>query len=390
MEEFSHYQTTAWKRGSLLSEESYKTENNQEILLRSTGHTYQTISSINLKNNYVQLNIETSPQPNWALLNPYIQDADLNSLYYTYQVSEVELGRKVRSSTTLTQYDDLGENPVVTTTNFHYDNPVHNQLTKTESTDSKGKTIITRNYYPDDILSQFDLNSGSLTIDEYEIIDKLKSDSPGQHRIAEVIQTEVYKDFDNNGTPDPAELLSTRRTVFQDLGADLFLPEKVMSLKGEKTPTNLLEDRVVYHDYDDVGNPVEISKSDDVRTVYIWGYNQTLPIAKIDNATYAQIPVADIINLQSKSDEDDDTCLDVLNCKEQTLRDVLEDLRNIPALADALVTTYTYDPLMGLTSQTDPNGTTTYYEYDGNGRLINVKDHQENILQRYEYHIKGQ
>ena len=53
-----------------------------------------------------------------------------------------------------------------------------------------------------------------------------------------------------------------------------------------------------------------------------------------------------------------------------------------------MISTYTYSPLIGMTSQTDPNGVTTYYEYDSFGRLQYVKDDQGNILKMYDYHYR--
>ncbi|MDJ1503570.1 RHS repeat domain-containing protein [Xanthocytophaga agilis] len=53
----------------------------------------------------------------------------------------------------------------------------------------------------------------------------------------------------------------------------------------------------------------------------------------------------------------------------------------------ALMTTYTYDPLIGLTSQTDPNSITTTYLYDAFGRLEYVKDSNGNIIKNYVYKL---
>ena len=51
-----------------------------------------------------------------------------------------------------------------------------------------------------------------------------------------------------------------------------------------------------------------------------------------------------------------------------------------------MVTLYTYKPLVGMTSQTTPNGTTTYYTYDSFGRLYQVKDDDGHLKNKYNYH----
>ncbi len=127
----------------------------------------------------------------------------------------------------------------------------------------------------------------------------------------------------------------------------------------------------------------------------IWGYNKTQPIAKIKNATYSQVSSL-VAELQLKSNQDDDRQVDIINSnstisyqgKEGALRLALANLRN--SLPNAMVTTYTYDPLIGVTSITDPKGYTTYYEYDEFNRLRQVKDQDGKILSKNEYHYKDQ
>lgn len=54
----------------------------------------------------------------------------------------------------------------------------------------------------------------------------------------------------------------------------------------------------------------------------------------------------------------------------------------------ALMKTYTYEPGVGITSQTDSNHRTNYYEYDGFGRIRLIRDEYKNILQKYDYRIR--
>ncbi|MNT25435.1 hypothetical protein D3C72_1609540 [compost metagenome] len=63
--------------------------------------------------------------------------------------------------------------------------------------------------------------------------------------------------------------------------------------------------------------------------------------------------------------------------------DAYDDIRVHPE--DAQMTTYTYDPLIGMTSMTDHKGQTTYYEYDGFQRLILIKDQFGNIVKQFQY-----
>ncbi len=67
---------------------------------------------------------------------------------------------------------------------------------------------------------------------------------------------------------------------------------------------------------------------------------------------------------------------------------IIDELRLYPA--DALMTTYTYKPLIGVTSETDPSGRIIFYEYDNANRLKLVRDEDGKILKDYQYQYKQQ
>jgi hypothetical protein len=62
---------------------------------------------------------------------------------------------------------------------------------------------------------------------------------------------------------------------------------------------------------------------------------------------------------------------------------IIDELRLYPS--DALMTTYTYIPLIGMSSTCTPNNYISYYEYDNFNRLKVVRDMDKNILKQYDY-----
>lgn len=66
-----------------------------------------------------------------------------------------------------------------------------------------------------------------------------------------------------------------------------------------------------------------------------------------------------------------------------TLAGVIDDVRIFPK--DAQMTTYTYQPLIGITSSVDVRGLATYYDYDGFQRLKNIRDQNKNIIKNVRY-----
>lgn len=60
-----------------------------------------------------------------------------------------------------------------------------------------------------------------------------------------------------------------------------------------------------------------------------------------------------------------------------------DDLRFYPS--DAFMTTYTYEPISGLSSVTSPNNRSVWYEYDLLGRQTITRDQDRNIIGKNEY-----
>jgi len=125
-----------------------------------------------------------------------------------------------------------------------------------------------------------------------------------------------------------------------------------------------------YQDYDSKGNILQTTDRDGILTSYLWDATGNYPMAQVKGALYSQISPQ---NGQAA------------NYSSLTLRNSLNSL--VPS---AYIQTYSYKPLIGMASQTDPNGKSTYYEYDSFGRLQFTKDDQSKILKKFDYHYSGQ
>jgi hypothetical protein len=66
----------------------------------------------------------------------------------------------------------------------------------------------------------------------------------------------------------------------------------------------------------------------------------------------------------------------------------IDELREYPK--GALMMTYTYIPLVGMSGQCDVDNRVTYYFYDGYNRLRYIKDQDGNILKTIQYHYMNQ
>ncbi|SNR17633.1 RHS repeat domain-containing protein [Tenacibaculum jejuense] len=347
-------------RGLLLHLLQYKKTEDRFILVnkKSFNYTDEPFKSNNILPKYSSAikwgnNItsnETYGATNGVLYNRAQNLKQYNVLSSWYQLSgEKEIN-----------YDSNGQNPVTIETEYSYDNPNHLLTTKTSTTNSKGEVMISTTKYAHDV------NDNRLIT---------------ENRIAEPLEVETKKKIGNTTVA-----LSKQKTIYSDDHniSGIYLPKNIRASKG----TQPIEDRIVYHSYDSDGNPTEVSKKDGTHIVYIWGYRQTQPIAKIEGVDLSALSKTTIENLQDLSDSDDDRTLGYQG-KEGDLREALDALRSLPELSKAQITTYTYDPLIGVTSITDPRGYVMYYEYDNFNRLKLIKDASGNLIQETKYNYKN-
>ena len=142
---------------------------------------------------------------------------------------------------------------------------------------------------------------------------------------------------------------------------------------------------VTYDLYDSKGNLKQYTTKNGIPVAIIWGYNNTQPIAKVEGATYAQVQsLVSVISTASDTD-----ALAGRNNDETALLSVLKTFRD--SLQNYQVTTYTYDPLIGVRSITPPSGIKEVYLYDTTNRLMEIRENDQTgkLLKEFKYNYKN-
>lgn len=160
--------------------------------------------------------------------------------------------------------------------------------------------------------------------------------------------------------------------LYYNPSSGVYVPQNTQVQIGN----NSMEIRQAYNAYDNFGHLLEKQKPGGVKESYLWGYNKQFPVAVIVNASYSA--ASGVINQAVLDNPSGDVAL----------RTELNKLRT--QLSNVLVTTYTYDPVYGITSATDPNNKTNYYYYDGMGRLAVITDQDNNVVKKICYNYAGQ
>lgn len=305
------------------------------ISSKSSGHQINCDTLCNVPNN---------PNPNnpgtcYGCLNGILRGYDMvKYLTYSTWVHPDEQ--------TETIYDENGLNPVTSVTKSYY-NSSNYQLSKLETTDSKGQLIRTSYKYPHD-----DMNN------------PVYEDMVNFNIVTSLIN--VKKEIVRSALPNT--VLSEQKIDYVNAGNNNFAPFEIKaSVKG-----NALESEGTIDQYDSHGNALQFTSKAGVVTSILWGYNYQYPIAQVVGASYsnvlAQLTVS-LINLQTMDGD--------------ALSTELNHVRT--GLSAAAVTTYTYKPQTGVTSITNGNNITNKYEYDDFQRLKTIKDQNNNFVKKNDY-----
>lgn len=283
----------------------------------------------------------------------------LGFMFFYYEFNNFE---ELPKEFTNTRTDIVNGANLVTKRQYSSLSPYHYQTTKeTATTDG----VVTENNY------QYAQDKGNQLM-----IDKNMVGIP-----LETTSTQTM----NNST----KTLAKSETVYPKTTAEitnnsagLVLP---LSVKSYDIPNNSFSTEITYDKYDNKGNILQYRTKEGSPVAIVWGYNQAKPIAKVEGITYDQLMSSGLITaIVSASDED---AFDP--SKETLLITALDTFRKSPSLQNTKISTFTYDPLIGVTSITSSQGIREIYKYDSSNRLEKVSDEEGKPLKDIKYNYKN-
>ncbi len=323
-------------------------------LLKKETYKYKKVDS----NNYYGLKVNqrfyissgevpTYPQYNDIDLHVTRNDYTHVSSYFDWMAYEIETGTDILISKTDSLFTPSGQ--IVRTESFeHNDDNQVTKITLSDNADGTGKIKVTELKYPKDFASGSNVYQ--------QLVDR--------HIIAPVVET-----IERTGTNQE---LKRNKTEYNAFGS-LLLPSRT-------TATTQGLERIIgtYNMYDSKGNLLQYTPFGANSIFYLWSYNHRYPVAEIRNVNIGELEYA----LYSRYGTS-------LQAHAGTSAPVFDDALLRSDLPNALITTYTYDPSIGISSIKDPRGRRTRYIYDNFNRLKYVEDHEGRLVNEYGYHYRS-
>jgi len=389
-----------WKRGQLLRETMKRKDLSGYSTLREIINTYTVDSRINRPIRGFKMNSYFDV----ASFCPTCGDLTVSDVFVPYNYFYT-LGWKHLDQSTETIYQSTAN--TVKIVNYYYDGfnySFHNRLTTSDNYNS----VESYTKYPLDYTTNTEI-TGSGDSETSKAISRMVA----ENIIALPVESYTMKNS-NVVSARFNEYKTASKGVNLEKLYDLQLSEPV--LKGNKfnssqsdesdkfNPSNIWSAGSVYSDakdgfypetpdlsvsYNEYGLIAEYNKNNDYKTSIYWGYDHEYPLVKaegIDIQTLSNAVNAVQNNMESFLLN---TIKDLSTQEEKNSWKTFDsNLRNYLLIYRPLITTYTYSPLVGITSQTDPAGITVYYEYDSFGRLTYIRDNDGKLLKKYEYNYK--
>lgn len=330
----------SWKYGHLIGKSVYKKVGEAYKLVEQVENVYDTDIPKFGTVRTLEVTLNNLIEGNGNKMPELVYDV-------TPSLTDVEIGAKVLREKRESNYDDQGR-----------------WITKTTSYGYKGSP----SYLVNDVVTE-KLPGGSDIITQKSYPVDFSDALYGKMQDANMFPV-VGKDVTIGN-----EKIKTS-TPYQEVVSGVYVP-KCMEIVY---PGDSKAKQRIQYRYDSYGNKIEEVKDGKEYVAYLYGYNHQYIVARIENASYSDVFVLlgeTVINgMASSADMDNWT-------------DKLEELRS--KLTHSHIYTYTYDPLVGITSVKEPNGNLVHYEYDELGRLsrtFHIVNGRTEVLSRYQYHYK--
>ncbi|WP_370901554.1 hypothetical protein [Chryseobacterium gossypii] len=255
---------------------------------------------------------------------------------------------------------------------YFYKNGVQSSVTISSN------TVYNTNDYPSVITKS--LTDGEIDITSYQYAhEKSNQRLIDANMIGIPLETSTVR---KENTSDSGRITSKSEIRYDNL-SNLY-PSSVLSYDILNNGTSYTE--VSYDKYDAFGNLQQYTTKNGVPVTIIWGYNQTQPIAKIEGAKFSDITQSLIDSIVNASNTDASA---LANNDETSFLTALDNFRKSSSLSQYQITTYTYDPLIGVRSITPPSGIRENYIYDSANRLEKIVDVNGKVLKEFKYNYKN-
>ena len=255
--------------------------------------------------------------------------------YVYFSTADIGLWTGREDVSSQTESSMFGERSVTRTTSYAYNSDF--LRTEERTSDSRGsESVLRRRYVTESSSGVAKLMADAGMVDSPLSETRLVRSAGGAERVSSVTEYSYVQ-------PSP------------EIRPSLF---RVGSITETDPATGVRS--VTSYTYDPLGHPLTRTAPDGTVTVYVWGYGGLYPVAAVSGTTLQAVrTVPELRSLRYGPIEG------ALSAESEA---------GLRAITGAEVTVWEYEPLVGLTRETGPDGTSVTYTYNASGKLHEVLD----------------